>query len=188
VPVLALLVLALPGWLAAQGLGDVAAAARAKRAKQAEAKKADETKVFTNDDLDKGRPAGETQADSEGSSRARPTRSEEVSSEDRPPSEEPSGVVDRFADQRPLLDALTAAQSRVSTIEARIQELRSKLNPMSGSFIYGAYGSNSANEEAAVRSELQQAETDLAGARQEVAAATEAVARARQGRPRPPEY
>ncbi len=177
VPVLALLVLALPGWLAAQGLGDASAAARAKRAKQAAAKKTDETKVFTNDDLDKGRPPGAAKADAEGSSSARPTEGEGGSSEEAP------SVEDRFADQRPLLDALTAAQSRVSTIEARIQELRSKLNPMSGSFIYGAYGSNSANEEAAVRSELQQAETDLAGARQEVAAATEALARARQGRP-----
>jgi hypothetical protein len=176
VSVLAPLVLALPGWLAAQGLGDAAAAERAKRAKQAGAKKTDETRVFTNADLDKGRPPGAERAGSESPASAAPAEGEGGSSD------EPS-VQDRFADERPLLDALTAAQSRVSTLEARIQELRSKLNPMSGSFIYGAFGSNSANEELAVRSELQQAETDLPGARQEVAAATEALARARRGRP-----
>jgi hypothetical protein len=175
--VLALLVLVLPGWLAAQGLGDAAAAARAKRAKQAGAKKTDETRVFTNDDLAKGRPPGAQPTGSESPASATPAEGEGGSSE------EPPAVEDRFADERPLLDALTAAQSRVSTIEARIQELRSKLNPMSGSFIYGAFGSNSANEEAAVRSELQQLETDLTDARREVAAATEALARARRGRP-----
>jgi hypothetical protein len=175
-PVLALVVLAVPGWLAAQGLGDAASAERAKRVK-AGAKKADETRVFTNDDLDKGRPPGAARTGQESPAAAAPAEGEGGVSD------EPPSVEDRFADERPLLDALTAAQSRVSTVEARIQELQAKLNPMSGSFIYGAFGSNSANEEAEVRSELRQLETDLADARQEVAAATEALARARRGRP-----
>jgi len=43
--------------LAAQGLGDTAAREREKRAAQAKAKQ-DAAKVFTNEDLDKGRPPG----------------------------------------------------------------------------------------------------------------------------------
>jgi hypothetical protein len=168
---LALLALVLPGLAAAQGLGDLAARERAKRAKQEAAKKAP---VLTNEDLDKSRPPGAPPPSEQG---APSTVSE--GGEGSPPS---PPLEDRFAAERPYLDAIQAAQTRVSETEARVQELGAKLNPMSSSFIYGPTGSNSANEEAEVRSELQQAEGQLNEARQALVAANQALEDVRQGR------
>jgi hypothetical protein len=168
--VLGLLALVLPAVSTAQGIGDVAARERAKRAA---AKKASEAKVLTNDDLNAGRPPGSTSTS--GASTAAP--------EERPadaPSSPP--MEDRLANERPYLDAIQAAQTRASEIEQRIQDLRSKLNPMSGSFIYGASGSNSANEEAEVRDQLNQAEGELNAARQAVVTANQALQDFKQGR------
>jgi predicted nucleic acid-binding Zn-ribbon protein len=53
---------------------------------------------------------------------------------------------------------------------------------MSGSFIYGASGSNSANEEAEVRDQLNQAEGELNAARQAVVTANQALQDFKQGR------
>jgi hypothetical protein len=170
--VLGLLAFVVPAVATGQGLGDAAARERAKR--QA-AKKAAETKVLTNEDLEKGRPPGAARttgeaatAPAEGGGGAEPGES--------PP------LQDRLADERPYLDAVQAAQSRLSQLEARIQELRAKLNPMSGSFIYGASGSNSANEEAEVRQQLNQAEGELNAARQAVVAANQALQDFKRGR------
>jgi hypothetical protein len=168
--VVGLLAFVLPAVATAQGLGDAAARERAKRDA---AKKASEAKVLTNDDLDKGRPPGSTSTS--GASTAAP--------EERP-AEAPSSppMEDRLANERPYVDALAAARARVSGIEQRIQDLRSKLNPMSGSFIYGASGSNSANEEAEVRDQLNQAEAELNAARQAAVAADQALQDFKQGR------
>jgi cob(I)alamin adenosyltransferase len=87
-----------------------------------------------------------------------------------------------MAQERPLLDAITSAQSTVSSVEARIKELGDKLNPMSGSFIFGATGSNDANEELQVREQMRQAEAQLVEARQALAAANQALQDFRQGR------
>lgn len=173
--VLGLLALVLPGLAAAQGVGDAAARERARRAKQETAKKA---AVLTNEDLDKGRPpAAERTGGEEAASSAAASAGDYRES---PP------IEDRLAPERPYLDAIMAAQTRLSQVESRIQELAAKLNPMSGSFIYGASGSNSANEEAEVRDELRQAESELDEARQAVVAANQALGEFRQGRPSAP--
>jgi hypothetical protein len=53
---------------------------------------------------------------------------------------------------------------------------------MSGSFIFGATGSNDANEDLQVREEMRQAEARLVEARQALAAANQALQDFRQGR------
>jgi hypothetical protein len=168
---LVLLALVLPGLAAAQGLGDLAARERAKRAKQESAKKAP---LITNEDLDKGRPAGAASTSGEGASSTVPEGGGD--SPASPP------IEDRFAAERAYLDAVQAARDRVAAVESRIQGLQAKLNPMSGSFIYGASGSNSANEEAEVRAQLQQAEGELSGARQALVEANQALEDVHQGR------
>ncbi|HKZ33320.1 MAG TPA: hypothetical protein VJ648_13305 [Vicinamibacteria bacterium] len=158
--------------LAAQGLGDTAAREREKRAAQAKAKQ-DAAKVFTNEDLDKGRPPG-AKAES-GSTDAQPS----PATEGRTPPEPPE---DRLADERPFLDAIIAARAEVTRAEGQIRELSGKLNPMSLSYIYGSGGSNDANEELRVREQLRQAESDLQAARQGVEAANRNLQDVRQGR------
>lgn len=175
---LALLALAGPAAVAAQGLGDAAARERVRRdaaRKAAAAKAAEEAKVFTNEDLEAGRPPGAKP----GEAQAAPAEAGSAPAESPP-------LQDRFGDERPYLDALQAAQTRLAGVEQRIQELRAKLNPMSSSFIYGAYGSNSANEEAQVREQLSQAEAELDEARQAVAAANQSLQDFKQGRPPAP--
>ncbi len=168
--VLGLLALALPALGAAQGLGDLAARERARRAQPAKAKA--ETKVFTNQDLDAGRPPS-----APGSTE--PSAPPEAGVESSPPA---PAEDDRMAQERPLLDAINGAQASVASIEARIRELGEKLNPMSGSFIFGATGSNDANEELRVREEMRQAEAQLVEARQALSAANQALQDFRQGR------
>ena len=171
--VLGLLAFLAPVVAAAQGLGDVAARERAKRAKQEEGNKASKAKVITNEDLDASRPPGAAPTGGQGAS---------APPESRPDTPTTPPLTDRLADERPYLDAIQAAQTRLANIEQRIQELRSKLNPMSGSFIYGVSGSNSANEEAQVRAQLSQAEGELNEARQAVVAANQALQDFKQGR------
>jgi hypothetical protein len=148
----------------AQGLGDVASRERAKRAEAA--KKAEPARQFTNEDLDAGRPAG-TEATPAGETPQ--AGGDEGREAERPDTALPSERL------RPELDAVSSARSRVSGLEARIRDLGDKLNPMSGSFIFGPTGSNDANEEAAVRAEMSQAETELGQARGDLAAATAAL-------------
>jgi hypothetical protein len=164
--VLALLALALPAGAAAQGLGDSAAQERAKRAKQAPEKKGD-AKVFTNEDLSAGRPPD---AKASGAAAASAPAPEATGGGGEVPAEP-----DRLAEEQPYIQAIRSAQEQVASVQARIQELSAKLNPMSGSFIYGSGGSNSANEEAQVRAALSQAEGQLLAARQALAAANENI-------------
>jgi len=158
--------------LAAQGLGDTAARERAKRSAQEQAKK-EPAKVFTNEDLNHGRPAG-----------AKP----ESGSTDAPPSPASEGQTppepaeDRLAQERPFLDAIIAARAEVTRAESRVRQLSDKLNPMSMGYIYGAGGSNDANEELRVREELRQAASELQAARQGVEAANRNLEDFRQGR------
>ena len=176
-----LAVSALAASAAAQGIGDTAARERAKRAKEAAARKAEPARVFTNDDLKEGE---EKKASSEaGQDAAPPPPPPPI--ESRPPSNE--GRREQMASDRPFLDAVSAAENQVRALEARIQELGNKLNPMSGSFIYGPTGSNSPNEEAQVRAELTQTEAGLVRAREGVAQAQRALEDFRRGRtPGPP--
>jgi hypothetical protein len=156
----------------AQGLGDSAARERAKRAAQA---KKDPGKSFTNEDLEAGRPPGsKPSADSSSDAQA---ASEQPSEPAAAPPE------DRLAEERPYLDAIIAARAEVTAAESRIKELSDKLNPMSVNFIYGAGGSNDANEELRVREELRQAERDMQAARLGVDTANQNLQAFRQGRP-----
>jgi F0F1-type ATP synthase membrane subunit b/b' len=167
-----------PAGAAAQGLGDTAAREREKRAKQAAAKKKEPARVFTNSDLGEGE-SGDTQASGkQGKGSSTAPRSPETSQEASGTNEE-SREEARESERRPSDQAhqarVTEAQSRVSGLEGRIKELGDKLNPMSGSFIYGATGSNSPQDEAQVRADLTQAESELVQARQELAAAQQAL-------------
>ena len=166
------LLLAWPCLAAAQGIGDVAARERQKRATQATSGKATPAKLLTDEDLKDGRPPGQTSAP------AAAAPSEGRQSIETPP----STVVDSNAQLRPYLDAVANAQARVEQLETRIRSLGAKINPMSTSFIYGATGSNSATEEAQVRAGLGQAEAELTEARQSLNAANEALSDASRGR------
>jgi hypothetical protein len=167
--VLALLALALPAGAAAQGLGDTAAQQREKRAKEAQAKKA-ESKVFTNEDLAAGRPPEEKTADGKASGTGTGSAAPEASGASEAPPEP-----DRLALEQPYIQAIRSAQDQVTSLEARIRELGAKLNPMSTTFIYGSVAGNGANEEAQTRAALSQAEAQLAEARKAVVAANQSL-------------
>ena len=166
--------LALPGLGAAQGLGDVAAKEAQKRAK-APAKKEQPAPKLTNEDLDRVRPAGGHGTPAE-SAAAETGLTQEVP---------PSAGVDRAGELRSYVDAAQDARARVESLEAQIRDLGARLNPMSTQFIYGATsgtGGNLQAEEMRVRSELTQAEAQLTEARKALAAASENLEDARQGR------
>jgi hypothetical protein len=174
----ALLALTLPGSGLAQGLGDTAARERTKRS---QAGKKAEARVYTDGDLVEGRPP--VLKDAGGSSPSGPKAESTGSTQSESPSAPPEPLPSELL--RPYLDALTNAKTRVAEIEAQINALSAKLNPMSGSFIYGAQGSNSANEEAQVRAQLSQMEVALTQARREMAEASEAADRASRVQRRP---
>ena len=163
------LLLAWPCLGAAQGLGDVAARERQRR--QAASGKTPSARVLTDADLNEGRPPGQKEAP------ATAAPSEGQLTVEAPP----STVVDSDAQLRPFVDAVNKAKAGVEQQEARIRELGAKLNPMNTSFIYGATGSNSANEEAQVRAAMGQAEAELAQARQGLNAANQALSDASRG-------
>jgi hypothetical protein len=174
---LGLLAFALTAPLAAQGLGDTAARERAKRTSKTDAKK-EPAKVFTNQDLDDGRPPGSKPA-SEGTGAPVPRENEASDSSDSSPE------TDRREQERTR--RVSAAQQQVTQAETQVRALADRLNPMSTSYIYGTGGSNDANEELRIRAELRQAETDLQAARQSVVTATRRLEDFRLGRsvPRP---
>jgi hypothetical protein len=156
---------------AAQGLGDLAARERSKRAAEAKQKK-EPAKSFTNEDLEAGRPPGAKPAEGAGESPA-PTAGEAPA---------PAPVEAPLERERPYLDAVSSAQQALTAAETRVKAISDKLNPMSVSYIYGAGGSNDANEELRVRAELTQAESELQAARQALATANQNLLAARQGR------
>jgi len=172
VTTLGLLGFGLTASLGAQGLGDTAARERAKRAQPTQAKKP-EAKVFTNDDLDRGKPPGPKPEGGSTGDRAAPSEGE---------GQPPEPAEDRLEQERPFLDGIRAAEEEVTAAEDRIRELSGKLNPMSTSYIYGASGSNDANEELRVRAELRQAESQLQAARQGVVTANQNLQDFRRGR------
>lgn len=165
--------LALPVLGAAQGLGDAASRERARRER---ARKPEAARVFTNVDLSEGRPPGAASTESAPPSDGGAS----VSSSDAPPEES------RRTLEAPFISAVNDAQARVASVEARVKGLQDKLNPMSGDFIYGATGSNNANEEAEVRQQLTEAQAELLEARQALTTANQALADFRQGRAVPP--
>ena len=112
--------LALPAGAAAQGLGDTAAREREKRAKEAQAKKAD-AKVFTNEDLAAGRPPEAKAADGSASGAAAAV---DAAPEATGGTEQAPAEPDRLAQEQPYIEAHpVGAQAQVASLEARIQEL-----------------------------------------------------------------
>lgn len=165
----------------AQGIGDTAAREKARRqAAKQQAKKPEPAKVFTNDDLAEGRPPG--QKTDEGGAASSGGLDESQPQGASPPAQPISGGETPAGQERPLLDAVSAAQARVTSAQTKVQQLADKLNPMSVSYIYGAGGSNDANEELRVRAEMRDAENELQQARQDLAQANRALQDSRQGR------
>ncbi len=162
--VLAALV-ALPAAVAAQGLGDAAARERARREK--ETARGQKERTFSNDDLSGDKAAGDKSATGESKQTAGTYNAPASSRAPRSESNEGGAGNDDAAPEPPA----PPPPRDLSGLEARVKALQDKLNPMSGSFIYGATGSGDAGEELRVRSELQQAEAELAQARQAAAAA-----------------
>jgi hypothetical protein len=173
------LLLAVPGLAAAQGLGDAASQEAQKRAK-APVKKAQPPRTLTNEDLDRVKPAGkeettEAPAPESGTSR----------------DASPSPGADRAEKLQPYVDAAQEAQSRVDGLEAQIRDMEARLNPMSTSYIYGASSGTAGNlqaEEMRVVQALNRARADLVEARKALSQANERLEDARRGRftPRPP--
>jgi len=163
----------------AQGIGDVAARARASREKAG--KKTGTETVFTNHDLDARRPPGtERDADDAGESTA--TSSSPTS--ERP---EPERRYERRdADTAEQTQAVNRAQAEVDSIEKRIRELNGRLNPMSRDYVYGAARSgDAAAEELRIKQELSQLEERLVRARQDLAQANQGRNAAQQQREPP---
>ncbi len=67
---------------------------------------------------------------------------------------------------------MTAAQTRVVSLEQQVTTLEARLNPMSPTFVYGAAQQMDAiAEERRIREELQKTRAELAEARQQLEAA-----------------
>ena len=182
VTVLGLLAFALPAAAAAQGLGDAAARERARRAREAETSRATPAPTYGNEDLSPSSEAKKGEAQSGAPAQAEPASP----SADEGPH---PGAGDVIRDRRARIDAAQAefdqANAALAAIEGRIKELQDMLNPMSGSFIYGAGGSNNANDEAFVRSELSRLEGQLDEPRRAVTAARQGLEDAERGRVSP---
>jgi len=177
-PLWVALALALPGVVAAQGLGDIAAREREKRAQE---KKEKPAPVLTNDDLEAGRPPGE-EKDATGSSSSSSESSSGSESSGRSSREGPPPLPDRLAADRPWIDAVKQAQAEVASIEDQIRQANGRLNPMSTDYIFGPSGSNDPNDELRVRQELTDLQARLVAAREAVAAADTELRNHREGR------
>lgn len=156
----------------AQGLGDASARERARRAKQAAG--ADRSgKSFSNDDLERGRPKGSSPSKKSGASAA---PSEPAPSEPAHLSEsETASSPEHGEPAPPPAEQAAPDEPDIPALEARIKLLQDKLNPMSGTYIFGPFGSGDPTEEPRTREELQRLEAELVQAR-EAAARTPAPA------------
>jgi chromosome segregation ATPase len=177
---LVLAALGLPAAVAAQGLGDTAARERERREKEQQAKKGEEAPVYTNHDLDAIRPPDADDDSEDGDSSASEASD---SGREEAPSRPAGRIRGRDDDLRPYRDGLSNAQAEVDQIQDQIQELNSRLNPMSRNYVYGAAQSgDAAGEEIRIKNELAELEERLGDARQDLAVATEALQAARDGR------
>ncbi len=148
---------------AAQGLGDASARERAKREKQETG--ADRVgKSFSNDDLELGRPKG--------SAASKKTAASAAPSEPAPSSEsETASSPEPGETATPSAEQAAPEEPDIPALEARIKLLQDKLNPMSGTYIFGPFGSGDPTEEPRTRDELQRLEAELAKAREAAARA-----------------
>jgi flagellar biosynthesis chaperone FliJ len=87
---------------------------------------------------------------------------------------------------KPLEDTVARNQARVNALEASVEELQQRLNPMSTTYVYGGtggpVGGTQSSEEMRVRNQLAAAEQQLAQARQALSASESALDQARRGR------
>jgi hypothetical protein len=150
---------------AAQGLGDVAARERQQRQKKA-AEKEGEAPTFSNDDL-KGL-SGVSNESSTGTVSAPGTATVSPSSGGTPSRRPRARAV-------PRQDRVRTARAQVEALEARLEVLQQRLNPMSTTYIYGStggpVGGSQADEELRIRSQISATEQQLAQARQALSAA-----------------
>ena len=90
----------------------------------------------------------------------------------------------RQAREGPLEDAVARNQARVQALEASVEELQQRLNPMSTTYVFGGaggpVGGSQTDEAARVRSQLTAAEQQLAQARQALSASESALEQARR--------
>jgi hypothetical protein len=179
---LALLVLLVPGLVLAQGLGDVAARERQKREAAGHREK---PRVLSNDDLRKSEPGNASpSAAAPAPDTAAPDANSSLGSDRVDRGNEEAAAPTPLAQAQAAVDAARAA---VVAAEERVKALGDKLNPMSGSFIYGATGSNDANEELRVRAEMREADAQLTEARDALVKANQAYENVRLRRIAPPE-
>ena len=177
---IALVLFLVPGLVAAQGLGDVAARERHKREAAGHREK---PRVIGNDDLRKDGSAS-TPAETPGGD----ATAEAGSSRRRDPDQR--GSQDPGPNQLEQAQAaVDAARASVVGAEERVKALGDKLNPMSPSFIYGGTQVGDAvGEEMRTRDELREAEAQLAEVRDALVKASQAYEEARQRqRTTPPE-
>jgi hypothetical protein len=184
---MAMLLVGLPAAVTAQGLGDAAKTERARRARQDSAGGEPAT-VLTNEDLKRGSasPGDGAKAAQAGSPAAnvatRPAPAPGPAPTPVVVNEGPTPLEERRAREQQFEAAIAAARVRVQQVQARLEELQAKLNPMSTAFIFGPMGSNNTNEELSTRAELQQGPARLAEAAAAVADAEQALADFRRGR------
>ena len=172
--VLAAVALGLPASGAAQGLGDVAARAREERENEPGDAKKTESRSFSNDDLEG--LAGRTNENSEGTvsttGAASPSPDNRRESERSPDTTPEQRRTER---ERPYEDAVTQARGRVQSLEASIESLQQRLNPMSTTYVYGGtggpVGGTQTDAEAQVRRQLDATQQQLDAAREGVAEA-----------------
>jgi hypothetical protein len=167
---LAIATLALPALSAAQGLGDIAARAKADREQRAQ-EAPQPVRTFTNDDLPERDPSEDSEDE------VTPDEGDESPPEDRASRSRArdSGGPDEAEIER--------SRNRVRRLEAMVEELQQRLNPMSTTYIYGGTGGPvggvQSDEERAVRRQLDAAQQQLDQARESLA---EAESRGGSGR------
>ena len=178
---LVLIVVSVPGFVCAQGLGDVAAKEKQKRQAAPKTK----TRVITNDDLktdEASKGKSETTSGASPATEPTPTPSGYQAQREGPR----SGEGEADSQQQAVAQAqaqVDGARSAVVAAEARVKELGDKLNPMSPSFIYAQnHTADAAGEEIRTREALKGAEAQLASARDALVAANRDLDDVRQGR------
>jgi chromosome segregation ATPase len=171
----ALAALALAAGASAQGIGDVAARERAKRKA---ASTSTEKRAFDNVDLEQGRPPGQPKAEDAAS---KPAGGAAPAAES---SASPSPDDGQRARVQEAEEGLRAAEQEIVRLEARLQELQDKLNPMSITYVYGQARSGDATaEEQRIKDEIAGLPARIAEAKRAVVEAQRALADAR----RPPQ-
>ena len=180
VPAVIVLLLAGAAGARAQGIGDAAARERQKRAAQQKAK--EPARVYGNQDLPQHEPEKGDQKKG-GTKAAEPAPAPPPVGGESGGSDATSELAARRARVAQAESAVATAKAQVDRLEARLRELQDMLNPMSGTYIYGARASGDvASQEARVRDELRQTEAGLGDARKALDAANHDLEDAQLGR------